>query len=282
MTRIENRTLAAVLGTLLVLPSAVGALEESDHRTERWVVTDPRSATLVLDGIEGSIRVTGVEGNEVRLTIDKRVEARTREEMAEIEREMPLLIERRADRIEVVVDSPWRSDDGGWRGRRWENPGRLRYDFTAEVPREMAVVLKTVNEGDIRMEGVHGPFDVRNVNGGVDLRGLGSAGAARTVNGDLHAHFDRAPAEDCEFSNVNGVVDLAFPRGFAADIRVRTLNGEVYTDFDYELSTFAAASDRRHGRPRHRLSRTIRIGGGGGPMLSLETVNGDVEIRKNS
>ena len=265
---------------VLLAPLAVSALESTDRRMETWTLDDPSAETLVLDDVEGSIRVTGVAGNQVRLVIDKRVEARTRADLEEIERQMPLLVERRPGRIEVVVDAPWRGERGDRKGRHWRNPGRLRYDFTAEIPRDMAVVLRTVNEGEIRMEGVRGSFEVRNVNGGVHLRGLASAGSARTVNGPLTAYFDRAPSTDCDFSSVNGAVDLSFPPDFGADVRVKTLNGEVYTDFDYALSAFTESGEDRRGRRMRRLSRTLRIGGGG-PVLSLETVNGDVEIRKN-
>ncbi|MDX1631550.1 MAG: hypothetical protein R3234_06805 [Thermoanaerobaculia bacterium] len=170
----------------LALPGVSIALVESDRWTESWRAVDPEDETLVLDTIEGSIRVRGVESNEIRLVIEKRLEAPTRAEMEEIESMMPLRIDRRPGVIEVLVDAPWRDEGNGWHGdRHWSNPGSLRYDFTAEIPREMAVVLKTVNDGEIRTEDVRGSFEVRNVNGGLRLQGLGAAGSAKTVNGDV-------------------------------------------------------------------------------------------------
>lgn len=272
---------AGLLVLALILPGSLGALEESDRWTESWTVSNPAAETLVLDTIEGSIRVRGVGGNEIRLVIEKRLRAPTREEMEEIETMMPLRIDSRRSTIEVVVDAPWR-DESGWRGdRHWDNPGSLRYDFTAEVPRDLGVVLKTVNAGEIRMEGVRGSFEVRNVNGGIWLEGLGAAGSAKAVNGPLVAAFSRSPEAACEFATVNGGIEVTFPGDFGADLYVETLNGEVYTELDYELGVMRSSSSERGGRQMRRLSRVVRLNGGG-PELRFRTVNGDVEIRKGS
>ena len=270
----------AMLGLALGTAGTLSALEERDRTTESWTVSDPASETLILDNIEGSIRVRGVDGNEVRLVIEKRLEAPSREEMAEIEAKMPLRIDRRPGTIEVFVDSPWR-DRNGWRESHWKNPGTLRYDFTAEVPRELSVRLKTVNDGEIRVEGVRGTFEVRNVNGGIALDGLASAGSAKTVNGPLTARFVRSPGEACEFSTVNGEIDVTFPPDFGADLHVETLNGDVFTEFAYELGALRSTSSESRNRQMRKLSRVVRLNGGG-PDLRFHTVNGDVEIRKGS
>ena len=44
------------------------------------------------------------------------------------------------------------------------------------MPRDAAVELKTVNDGEIVVDGVRGDFDVRNVNGAVRLSGLRGRG----------------------------------------------------------------------------------------------------------
>jgi DUF4097 and DUF4098 domain-containing protein YvlB len=73
---------------------------------------------------------------------------------------------------------------------------------------------------------------------------------------------------DAEFATVNGSIVLALPAGTGADVDARTVNGDIQTDFPLEVS----------GRlSKRKLSGRI---GGGGRRLSLETVNGSIELTR--
>jgi hypothetical protein len=146
-------------------------------------------------------------------------------------------------------------------------------------------VLRTVVDGDVELTGTEGDFEVKNVNGDVTVSEVAGAGTARTVNGPLRVSFRRNPAGDCAFGTVNGDVTVDFQPGLAAEVRFRTLNGEAWSDFPYSVVPRQAApgGERRDGRwvVRSRWSEGIRIGDGG-PELSLETINGDILLRRRS
>jgi hypothetical protein len=81
---------------------------------------------------------------------------------------------------------------------------------------------------------------------------------------------------------VNGRIDATMPATLAADLRLRTLHGELLTNFDTTATPApAASSERRNGRYVYRSNRftSVRIGTGG-PELTFETLNGDVRVRK--
>ena len=102
-----------------------------------------------------------------------------------------------------------------------------------------------------------------------------------TVNGDLIATLTTAPHDSSEFRTVNGRVSVTLPASLSADLRLRTVHGGIYTDFETTQLPSRGTTDRRNGRFVYRSDRyaSVRVGSGG-PELRLETVNGDVQVRK--
>jgi DUF4097 and DUF4098 domain-containing protein YvlB len=101
------------------------------------------------------------------------------------------------------------------------------------------------------------------------------------VNGDIDATFSAAPKDASGFKTVNGRVNVTLPGSLSADLRLRTMNGGLYTDFDTTPLPTAFTTERRNGRLMYRANRyaAVRVGQGG-PELTFETLNGDVQIRK--
>jgi hypothetical protein len=153
-------------------------------------------------------------------------------------------------------------------------------DFQLQVPNDIDLTLKTVNEGQIRVQGVAGVFSIRNVNGGIEMSDVAGSGSARTVNGSVKVTFRENPRADSQFASLNGALELQFAKNLSADFRFKTLNGAVYTD--YALTSLPArppAQERRNGRLVFRTERYTggRVGSGG-PEIKLENLNGDIRV----
>jgi DUF4097 and DUF4098 domain-containing protein YvlB len=155
--------------------------------------------------------------------------------------------------------------------------------LTIQVPRDVRVRLCTVNGGEAVLSGTQGDFDVSNVNGRIVLAGMRGSGRATTVNGGIDATFDVAPRAESLFKTVNGDIAVTLPRDLAADLRVKTFRGGVYTDFDTVEQPAEREPSRRPGEPRFRYRRRgftdYRVGKGG-PELTFETMNGEVRIQR--
>ena len=85
-------------------------------------------------------------------------------------------------------------------------------------------------------------------------------------------------------STLNGDVDLTVPADFHADLRMRSDNGEIYTDFDVALSNAPAKveSARRGGKYHLEVEQEVRGRvNGGGPEIQLRTFNGDILLRRH-
>lgn len=152
------------------------------------------------------------------------------------------------------------------RGRR--NPHDVMVEFTVRVPKGVKVAAFSTN-GEVSVDGVDSEVDAGTVNGAVLVRSSGGPVSANTVNGSVRAVMGRFNLDtDLSFSSVNGSVVAEFADDLNADVELSTVNGRFLTDFPVTIS----------GRidPR-RLRATL---GKGGPRIRLNTVNGNVELRK--
>jgi hypothetical protein len=155
------------------------------------------------------------------------------------------------------------------------NPG-TQTDLEIQVPRRTNLQLSTVNEGDIHVEGVTGELEIGSVNGTITLSRVGGSVIAHTVNGQVTATVVSVnPGEPMAFITLNGAVDVTLPAGTQANLKLRTDNGTVNSDFK-----LASTSDgEAHGEVNKTLSGPLN---GGGPLFELRTFNGSVHLRKGT
>ncbi|HLH19396.1 MAG TPA: DUF4097 family beta strand repeat-containing protein [Bryobacteraceae bacterium] len=139
------------------------------------------------------------------------------------------------------------------------------------VPVASTVQLKSAH-GPIRVEGVHGEVDASSTNGAVDLINISGTIVADTTNGPIHATMQRVdPSKPMSFSSTNGEINVALPADVKANVKMRTVNGSVWSDFEIKLA--GGTTVTRGGT----MSGTIN---GGGVPASFTTINGRISIRK--
>ena len=234
--------------------------------------------SLNVDNVEGSIQVTGDDGATIQLEIAKTIRARSKDDLDLAKKEVELKISEKNNRIDLYVDGPFRCQDGSRRSRRLFY--RVNYDFQIKVPRDCDLDLRTINNGDIRVESVNGKYDIENINGRIQMNEVAGSGRAHTINGGVKVLFSRNPAGDCSFGSLNGNVDVAFRPDFSADCWFKTFNGGAYTDFEIRpLPQPAAEPERRDGMFVYKSNRFFggRIGKGG-PQIKFDTFNGNIHV----
>jgi hypothetical protein len=162
-------------------------------------------------------------------------------------------------------------------------------DLEITVPAHTNLELSTVNDGDIQVEGVDGEMEIGDVNGAITLTGVGGSVVAHTVNGKVTAALARVSTQKpMAFTSLNGAVDVTLPAAARANLKLRTDNGSVFTDFELHVlpqSTSAVVEDTRQSGGRYRVEVNKVIYGsinGGGPEVELRTFNGNVYVRKGS
>jgi Uncharacterized conserved protein len=241
--------------------------------------------SLEIDNVWGSISVKGGSSDQVQVLVNKSIRAETKEALEQAKKEVSLDITQPANGLKLYVNGPFRchcqNNDGCDRGHLGYV---VKMDFEVQVPSSIDLALNTVNDGDISVEGVTGHYSVRNVNGAIDMQGIAGSGLAKTVNGGVKVAFTGNPQSASSYSSVNGDVDLVFLPKLSADMRFKTFNGNIYTDFPM------TALPQRQPTEEHQngkfVFRADRYSGGrvaaGGPEIKIETLNGDIHIRERN
>lgn len=289
MNRNMRDVVAVVAGAALGCAVPLAAAEERVHSTrtirETVEVDATEACRVIVANVWGDIRIRGHRREVVSVVAVETVRAESEAAAERAAREVALEVGSADDALLILVDGPFR-DRRDW--RRWSADHRHRgytvvYDLEVEVPSRCDLEARTVNEGEIVAADVAGALAVSNVNGGIRLdRMSGPGGTVTTVNGPIEAEFLRGPTELLAFRSVNGRIETTFPALLAADLRLQTTWGEMWSEL--ELAPLAAPPPtrrRRDGRLIIESGRGAALRAGtGGPEISFETLNGDILIRK--
>jgi hypothetical protein len=157
-------------------------------------------------------------------------------------------------------------------------------NFDIEVPLKTNVKLSTVS-GDISVTNVEGVLEANSMNGDLSLASVAGSVVAHTVNGDVEAVLTRADAEaPMAFTTLNGEVDVTLPAAIKANLKLRTDNGDTFTDFDIPAAPSRPTprgSRQGDGRFRLEVERAVLASlNGGGPDIELRSFNGRVYLRR--
>jgi hypothetical protein len=241
---------------------------------------------VIIDNVFGPIEVEGYNGRDLVLVAHKTIFAKDKDKAARADEEVKLDIKEEGRTIDLYVDGPFRESNREKRGiREWRDPGyRVHYHFKIKVPMKTNVSVSTVTDGDIEIRNVAGEFNVHNVNGRIRMSDVAGAGTAKTVNGEVTIGFRSVPNSECSFKTINGDLVITLPEKTSADFRLKTFNGDVYSDFPVtSLPAKAAVSERKGGKYVYRSDRFFGVRTGrGGPEILMDTMNGDILIKKRA
>jgi len=263
--------------------------------------------SLDIDNVIGVIEVTGSQTDQVEVVVNKTMHAESKEKLEQARKDVTLDITQNGGELKLYVNGPFRcncccndncghSDEHGnlrrpgvdlrygcnnGCGHSGEHQGySVRMDFQVQVPRNIALTLRTVNGGHVQVKDVTGKYCVRNVNGGIVMENVGGSGTARTVNGSVKVVFRENPRENSDFASINGSIDLYFVPNLSADFRFKTMNGGIFTDFPMtSLPAEPTKVERRDGKFVFRADRFTggRVGSGG-PEIKAENLNGSIRV----
>jgi hypothetical protein len=239
--------------------------------------------TLEVDNVWGSIEVVGTASDKAQLTVNKSIRAESKGKIEQARKDVTLDITQQTEGLKVYVNGPFRCACHDCSRSRESKGYIVKMDFQVQVPRDIDIKIKTVNEGRVSVRDINGSFLVRNVNGDIEIRNIAGSGTARTVNGPVKVSFRQNPREASDFQTVNGSIELAFARDLSADFRFKTFNGGIYSDFPVTGLPVQGMQEEHHGSKV--IFRADRYTGArinaGGPQIKVENLNGDIRILEN-
>lgn len=267
------RTALLVVAALAALGTPVLAQQTQTDNNFKWSGRIPSGRMIRVRSLNGPITVTAGSGDQVEVTAVKRWR-----------RGDPSVVRIETKKYgpgdeNVVICALW-GDNSSCDERHYEshNDGRrdprmrnndVSVEFHVTVPRGVSVGANTVN-GDVTVDGATADVDASTVNGEVDVATTGGRVSATNVNGAVRARLGNLdPNASMDFTTVNGNVNVDFTGDSGADLDMETVNGTLNTNFEMTLS---GRLDPRHLR--------AHVGRPGGPRIRLQTVNGNVDIRR--
>ena len=286
-------TLVFNLGALVAFAagaSAANAKDLSDTESSRHTLHFAGSGehTLEVRAVTGHITVEAYDGQDVEVIVDRTIDAKGSVAREAADNAVKLETSDNSDRVRLVVrygDEPTCGDrfdhPSHWDRRVWD----VRYDFTIRVPKNTRLDLCTINDGNIVVSGTQADFSIHTINGRITMDDVGGSGEATTINGRVTATFKTAPRSASLFKTINGDVVLEMPERLAADLRMTTVDGGLFTDFEVEplQQPINVSMRRQNGKYVYRSSAFTAVrAGGGGPELTLQTMNGDVRVLRRS
>lgn len=143
-------------------------------------------------------------------------------------------------------------------------------DYVVRVPEGVKVDISTIS-GSIGVADVTSAVTAETVNGRVQVATRNGPVNVSTVNGSVTLAVDSLGIPgDINVSTVNGSVTVQLPPSLQARLSMETVNGSVSTDY-----TVTGDDTSTH----KEINGVI---GGGGRRVALETVNGNVTLRRGS
>ncbi len=255
----------AILGLFLLISTASA---EKYSRTETKFFTISPKGSVVVENVNGSIKVEAWDKNQVSLEITKTVRASDSEEADEYFADLRVEISSGDDFLEVKTRYP---HDWGGGFFDWLFHGGSRYggvQYVLKVPATVNLEVGSTN-GSITVREVVGAVKAHSTNGRIELDGVGGVVDGHTTNGGITARLaEKVAFEKMKLTTTNGGISVYCPEEIDADVYAHTTNGGIHSDFPITISgNFSSRS----------LEGKINNGGN---ELYLHTTNGGINIYK--
>lgn len=266
-----------ITGALIM---AMALCQNLSAQTEQLVVplsTPGKAYTLDVKLISGSIKVAVYDGKDIIIDASARTDGKKEES-----KEGPGGMRRISSGNGINVTAEEKDNKVTVRSEAWSRGTNL----AIKIPQgTTSVKLHTINDGDIVADNLSGELEVANVNGAITLSGVSGSVVANTINGHIKTTFKSITATaPMAFTTLNGDVDITFPATLKADVKLKSDNGEIYTDFDIVIDKNQPKVNKSSSPGTYKVNIDQWVYGKintGGPELMMKNMHGNIYIRKS-
>ena len=236
-------SLLPVAALLLATALAASAARAADQpETTAIKFSDPaKPGTLRITLAMGAIKVTGADTAELTVRTDL----------------VPEPTKPRADGMRVLSESTTfslteKDNIVMLEADQEMNSGGRESTFAITIPRSTSVVIRNSLGGEIEVSDITGNIEIKSLNGEVTLTNVTAGALVETMNGGITSHVRTlSEGKPLSFTSMNGEIALDVPADTKANVRLRTQNGAILTDFDDQTLVTKTESVRGHRKPGH-------------------------------
>lgn len=151
-------------------------------------------------------------------------------------------------------------------------------EYAIRVPRKVKLEFEQANWSGIELEitGLAGDLEVKTNNSDIELKNVSGPVVASTTSGNITVVYANVGQDrPSSISNISGVVDVTLPANAKADLKLKSISGEIYSDMDI------AMRGSKENLPRLGGGNTVEgTLNGGGVEINLNTISSDIYLRK--
>jgi hypothetical protein len=299
------KTIIRLAGIMILLWAAGLADNAQESQSDHAVVSFSNPAkpgTVEVDISEGSITVRGYEGKDVIIDARWRERVLTREEkeeqaaLAEEQEELDEeeLARKKAQAEKAKGMKMLQVESMGLTIEEEENvirvdveEGKRSVDLLIQVPFSTSLRLSCRDdERGVTVDRVDGEIEVDTSDGPILLTNVSGPVVADSSDGEIKAVFGKVtPGKPMSLSAMDGDIDITLPLDVKASLKMKTEEGQVFTDFDVQLtpSQQKKEEDERKEGGGYRVAYekvTLGLINGGGVEIQLTTYEGNIYVRR--
>ena len=285
----------SMLYVFIFLLASNGYAQEDKSETRKTVSLEvaPEDFVLLLANINGNITIKPNTSNTIEFKVVKTITAKSSERLESGIKDVVLHYDDRKDTLLVFLQIPCQNFSFdhktrwgyNWRSDECDLKYDYKFDFEVMVPVNANLHISTVNNGEIKVDGIKGNIHARNVNGGIEINGAEGPADVHTINGDVNLEYNVQPTHESRFYTLNGDINANFPYGLNAEMGFKSFNGDFYTNI--EDITDKPVIMKKEIPEEEGISfkigsiSTIRARSGG-VNLMFETFNGNVYVKEKT
>lgn len=258
--------------TLILFSLLVTSIQAQESETISIDLTDPsKPGFLKLYNHNGTIDIEGHSGRNVEIII-------TSKEGSKKNRPTRKGLKRIANNaIGVTV-----TEEDNYVHVKSSNNNRK--DYLIKIPTRFSLNVSSHHNGEIYIKNVKGDLEVNSHHGAIFLEKVGGAVIADTHHGEIKVSFTEiSSGEPMAFTTYHGDVDISFPSNVSAEVKMKSAQGDIYTDFDFTSSKPHLEKKNSGSKKEIKVSGwTFGVIGKGGPEYRFDTYHGDVIIRMSN
>ncbi len=207
--------------------AALLTVARAEENTTNIKFSDPtKPGTLRISLGRGDLQVQGTDANEI--TVKSGAKAVTGKARKDGLREISSSSSFALSEKDNVVSLDAAAQD-------W---GRSSGDFKITVPRSTTIVVQNAWGGDFKCANISGDIELNSMHGEIRLEDVAGGVVVGTMNGEIRASIrELREGKPLSFTSMNGAVVLRLPDSAKANLRLRTQNGSVLTDFEEAVLT---------------------------------------------
>jgi hypothetical protein len=224
---------------------------------------------LAFDNPKGSVKITGYDGEIILVNAVQRFSTDNKPDNASLHKIEQKTFELSAEENNNQVSLACMSNN-------------KTVDFDIKIPRRFSLKISSIDNGRIEIIRVSGNIVADNPFGDIILDNVSGSAVLNSVNGKIRAIFSAVDAASpMMLTSLEGNIELYLPEKVNANIKMRSDNGDLFTEFDIKpIKRQTEVRKNEQGNVYSLENWTTGALNNGGPEYFVSTFNGNIYLKK--